>query len=60
MQKWPELSVYGYLMRLSTEKLELIWDAQYTADSDTALTPEDYTFIEQILRTRPDSKLYNG
>ena len=58
MQKWPEHSVYAYLMRLPTEKLELIWEAQYAPGSNTALIPEDYAFIEKLLRSRPDSKLY--
>ena len=58
MEHWPEHSLYSYLKRLPTEKLELIWDTRRAPAANTILTAEDYRYIEKILRNRPDSKLF--
>lgn len=55
MQQWPEHSLWGYLTRLPTYKLELILEARYLPHSNTVLTAEDYVFIENILRTREEN-----
>ena len=58
MEKWPEHSIRGYLTRLPTDKLEQILDARYSRSANTLLQPADYEWIEQLLRNRPDSRLY--
>lgn len=58
MQQWPEHSMYGYLTRLSTDKLELILDTQHRTTANQLLNSEDYSFILKILQTRPDSRLF--
>ena len=58
MQQWPEHSLYGYLTRLPTYKLELILDAQDRPAVGSILQPEDYAFIRELLQSRPDSKQF--
>ena len=58
MLQWPEHSLYGYLTRLATCKLERILEEQNMPSNDSILTVEDYEFIRQILRNRPDSVQY--
>lgn len=60
MQQWPEHSLYGYLGRLPTYKLEILLDARHSDGADTILLPNDYDRIERILRERPDSRLFEG
>ena len=55
MQQWPEHSVYGYLTRLPTYKLERILEEEHMSSDNSILTAEDYEFIRKILRERPDS-----
>ena len=57
-KQWPEHSLRGYLMRQPTYKLKLIWDARNTPNPNALLQPEDYAWIESILREREDSFLY--
>ena len=57
MKQWPEYSVQGYLNRLPTYKLEFLWNTRNDTDS-TILTPADYEQILSLLRTRPDSSLF--
>jgi len=58
MKQWPEHSVQGYLNRLPSYKLEFLWNTRYNTDS-TILTPADYERILSLLRTRPDSQLFD-
>ena len=59
MEQWPEHSVQGYLTRLPTYKLEFLLKGKGHPDPQCILLPEDYTLIESILRSRPDSDLFD-
>ena len=59
MKQWMEHSIRGYLTRLPSYKLELILHGKRQSER-SVLTEEDYRFIEDLLRDRRDSSLFQN
>ena len=58
MDKMKEHSLVAYLKRQPTPVLEIIWNERNDPEPTDYLRPENYEQLEQILRKRPDSSLY--
>ena len=58
MEQLQDHSIRGYLTRLPTSTLEILWNTQWDPECHLALLPEDYVWIERILQSRPDRSVF--